>query len=170
MLQRRFGIMRTGNRHGKQRCYHYRCPIGHLFLLYERMSGSLEGKMKMTRKKACARYEIPEEILLEYESWNLCGIKGKQREAWRYGDEDLELLKMIVTLWEIGFEPDEVRQYMILNMRGEETAAERMQILNLCCSRMREKLHAQERQLEYLDYLRYKIQNRMDACSSDGKE
>lgn len=110
----------------------------------------------MTRTEASERYQIPIEILEEYEKWDFCRA-GKQAEgAWQYDDEDLERLSMIMTLSVIGFEKKEIEQYMRLYLKGDTTSAERLRILQKKRDRMLDEIHIQEKQLENLDYLRYK--------------
>lgn len=110
----------------------------------------------MTRKEASERYRIPIEILEEYEKWDFCR-EGKQAAgAWQYDDEDLERLSMIMTLSAIGFEKKEIERYMRLYLKGDITSAERLRILQKKRDRMLDEIHIQEKQLENLDYLRYK--------------
>ena len=58
----------------------------------------------MTIYEASERYNIPLEILREYESWGLCGAVKKVMGAWQYDDTDLERLSLIMTLHDIGFQ------------------------------------------------------------------
>lgn len=57
----------------------------------------------MTKGEASEKYNIPIEVLKEYESWGLCGEVKKVMGAWQYDDQDLERLGMIMTLHDIGF-------------------------------------------------------------------
>lgn len=41
----------------------------------------------MTIQEASDRYQIPMNILKEYESWGLCGAVKKVMGAWQYDDE-----------------------------------------------------------------------------------
>ena len=66
----------------------------------------------MTIQEASDRYQIPMNILKEYESWGLCGAVKKVMGAWQYDDEDLERLSLIMTLHDIGFTTEEVETYM----------------------------------------------------------
>ena len=58
---------------------------------------------EMTIYEASERYQIPIEVLREYESWGLCGAVKKVMGDWQYDDQDLERLSMIMTLHDIGF-------------------------------------------------------------------
>ena len=55
----------------------------------------------MTINEASEKYNIPIEILKEYESWGLCGEVQKIMGVWQYDDQDLERLSMIMTLHDI---------------------------------------------------------------------
>ncbi len=112
----------------------------------------------MTKQEASERYNIPVEILDEYESWGLCGEVKKVMGAWQYDDRDLERLSMIMTLHDSGFENAEVEAYMRLFLAGASTEAERMRMLNRKRDRALDEIHFKEKQLERMDYLRHKIQ------------
>ncbi|MDO4544536.1 MAG: MerR family transcriptional regulator [Bacillota bacterium] len=111
----------------------------------------------MTIEEASRKYNIPVEILREYESWGLCGTVKEVMGAWQYDDEDLERLSTIMTLHDIGFTNEEVRSYMRLLLEGESTEKERIAMLNNRRSCALDELHFKQKQLDRLDYLRYKI-------------
>ena len=52
----------------------------------------------MTIHEASERYNIPLEILREYESWGLCGAVKQVMGSWQYDDTDLERLSLIMKL------------------------------------------------------------------------
>ena len=123
----------------------------------------------MTINEASERYQIPMEILREYESWGLCGTVKKVMGAWQYDDQDLERLGMIMTLHDIGFQNDEVEEYMRLLLEGENTEEQRMQMLNKHRGIDLDEIHLREKQLDRVDYLRYKIQNKNAGGKDDWK-
>lgn len=110
----------------------------------------------MTKNEASEKYQIPVEILDEYERWNLCSEVKKVMGMWQYDDSDLEKLGMIMTLHDVGFTNTEIEEYMHLYLKGDETAAKRMRILKQKREQTLDEIHFQEKRLEYLDYLRYK--------------
>ena len=110
----------------------------------------------MTKNEASEKYQIPVEILDEYERWNLCSEVKKVMGRWQYDDSDLEKLGMIMTLHDVGFTNTEIEEYMHLYLKGDETAAKRMRILKQKREQTLDEIHFQEKRLEYLDYLRYK--------------
>ena len=53
----------------------------------------------MTIQEVSERYNIPIEILKEYESWEIDGSVKKEMGAWQYDDLDLERLSLIISLY-----------------------------------------------------------------------
>ena len=111
----------------------------------------------MTIHEASKRYSIPLSILREYESWGLCDTVKTVMGAWQYDDEDIERLSMIMTLHDIGFEPDEIANYMRLLLQGDSTQAERMRMLKQQRDKMLDEIHFRERRLDRLDYLLHQM-------------
>ena len=117
----------------------------------------------MTIYEASERYNIPMNILREYESWGLCGAVKKVMGAWQYDDTDLERLSLIMTLHDIGFATDEIENYMKLLVEGKDSDAARLQMLNQKRNNMLDEIHFREKQLDRLNYLRYEIQKNTKA-------
>lgn len=111
----------------------------------------------MTIDEASERYNIPIEILQQYERWGLCGSVKTVMGAWQYDDCDLQRLSMVMTLHDVGFASDEIETYMRLMIAGASTQAERLQMLNAKRRKALDDIHLKEKQLERLDYLRHKI-------------
>ena len=84
----------------------------------------------MTINEASEKYNIPIEVLKEYESWGLCDEVKKVMGVWQYDDQDLERLGMIMTLHDIGFSNEEVETYMRLFLDGKATESKRLRMLN----------------------------------------
>lgn len=112
----------------------------------------------MTIQEASDRYQIPINILKEYESWGLCGAVKKVMGAWQYDDEDLERLSLIMTLHDVGFTMEEVETYMRLTLQQAGSERERLRMLNRKRDSTLDELHFREHQLQRLDYLRHEIQ------------
>ena len=117
----------------------------------------------MTIHEASERYNIPLEILREYESWGLCGTVKTVMGVWQYDDTDLERLSMNMTLHDVGFENAEIETYMKLLLEQEGTEAQRLRILDEKRGRTLDEIHFREKQLERLDYLRYHIRKQQEA-------
>ena len=75
----------------------------------------------MTKTEASEFYNIPVELLDEYESWGLCGEVKKVMGAWQYDDRDIERLSMIMTLHDIGFSNNDIETYMRLMLEGDSS-------------------------------------------------
>ena len=111
----------------------------------------------MTIQEASEYYQIPMNILREYESWGLCGAVKKGMGAWQYDDTDLERLSTVMTLHDIGFTTEEVEMYVRLLLEGENSCTRRLEILEKKRSAALEEIHFKEHQLQRLDYLRHEI-------------
>lgn len=113
----------------------------------------------MTIDEASQCYGIPLDVLQEYEKVGLCDAVKSVMASWQYDDADIERLGLIMTLHEIGFSAGEVETYMRLLLSGEDTKVMRLNML----SRMREQflneLHLKQKHLDWIDYLRYQIEN-----------
>lgn len=120
----------------------------------------------MTINEANERYNIPISVLQEYESWGLCDTVKTVMGVWQYDDEDIEPLSMIMTLHDIGFEHDEIANYMRLLLQGDSTQAERMRILKQKWDKTLDEIHFQERRLDRLDYLRHQIRKQSNPEKS----
>ena len=111
----------------------------------------------LTITEASEHYNIPIEILREYESWGLCDEVEKVMGNWQYDDQDLERLSLIMTLHDVGFAPEDIEAFMRLAMQGKETESARMRMLNQHRNEALDEIHFREKQLERMDYLRYEI-------------
>lgn len=109
----------------------------------------------MTGEEISKRYMVPMEILREYESWDLCGAgKPGHRE---YDDRDLEWIGLVLTLYSVGFSPEETEFYMRLELGGAETGRQRIQMLEGRRKAALDELHRAEQQIRSLDCLRHEI-------------
>lgn len=117
----------------------------------------------MTINEASERYNIPIEILKEYESWGLCNEVKKVMGSWHYDESDIERLSTIMTLHDIGFTNDEVERYMRLLTSGESTEKERLQMLECKRNGTLDEIHFKEKQLCRLDYLRFAMKNKQNC-------
>lgn len=111
----------------------------------------------MTRQEISRRYQIPLDVLLEYEEWALCGADKRMGDDWQYDDSDLERLSMVMTLLGIGFRVREAEVYLRLALEGEHSGAQRLRMLEERRSAILEEIHCKERQLQRLDCLRHAL-------------
>ena len=120
----------------------------------------------MTMDEASRRYNIPLEILHEYEHWGLCGAVRKVIGAWQYDDTDLERLSMIMTLHDIGFKNSEIETYMKKLLEKESGEDQCLKMLEQKRQNILDEIHFREKQLSNLDYLRYNICKDQDTGKS----
>ena len=111
----------------------------------------------MTRQEISRRYQIPLDVLLEYEEWALCGADKRRGDDWQYDDSDLERLSMVMTLLGIGFRVREAEVYLRLALEGEHSGAQRLRMLEERRNAILEEIHCKERQLQRLDCLRHAL-------------
>lgn len=115
----------------------------------------------MTIDEASKLYNISLEILHEYEKWGLCNAVKKVMGSWQYDDSDLENLSLIMTLHDIGFNIEEIENYMRL-LLDKNNHSDKLQLYSLNKKRneLLDEIHFREKQLERLNYLRYKIEHK----------
>lgn len=121
----------------------------------------------MTMQEASERYCIPVEVLREYERWGLCGVVKTVMGAWQYDDEDIERLSMIMTLHDIGFDNEQVERYMRLMLEERNSEEKRMRMLELLRDSTLDEIHVKQKQLDRMDYLRYKLQQEKERQSRE---
>lgn len=114
----------------------------------------------MTIIDVSMKYNIPIDILKMYEKWNICNENNIKKEMgqWQYDDSDLDRLGVIMTLYNVGFDNDEIEHYMKLYVKGKSTSQERSFILRRKRSEILDKIHLYEKNLEDIDYLKYKLE------------
>ena len=66
----------------------------------------------MTKQDMTERFKIPETVLNDYER----NVRKTHTES--YTDADLALLSLMVTLYEIGFSPQQAQEYLGMTMCG----------------------------------------------------
>lgn len=120
----------------------------------------------MTINEASERYNVPLEILHEYERWGLCGAVKRVMGSWQYDDTDLECLGMIMTLRDIGFENTEIETYMKLLLEQEGSEDQRLKMLEEKRKSLLDEIHFREKQVSNLDYLRHHIRKKQETWKS----
>lgn len=106
----------------------------------------------MTRQDMIERFGIPKTILSDYER----NVRKAHAEV--YNDADLALLSQMVTLYEIGFTPQQAQAYLCAGTAQDDSNAIRLTLLNQKRRELLNTIHQQEEQLDKLDFLRYEIQ------------
>lgn len=116
----------------------------------------------MTANEIYTRFEIPQKILDEYHEWGLCDAVRLTMEDWKYTDQDIERLSMIMALHDIGFSNIEVEAYMKLLLQKEDTQKERMEMLNELRKKALDEIHLRELKMMRMDYLRKEIRDNLE--------
>lgn len=114
----------------------------------------------MTKEETSRHFNIPIEILDEYHEMGLCDEVKKVMGSWQYDDTDVQRLGLIMTLHDVGFTHEEVTQYMQLESMGKITEAQRKKMLDSKRKESFDEIHFKEKQLDRLDYLRHKMNNK----------
>lgn len=112
----------------------------------------------MTIEEVSEHYNIPMEVLKMYERWNLCGEVKKVIEAWKYDDTDLERLGLIMSLHNIGFSNEEIEKYMCLELKGDETKRERIELIKKKRAELLDGIHENEKRVRELDFMKYELE------------
>ena len=102
----------------------------------------------MTRKEVLQKYSVPSDLLDKYE---------KARKCTSYSEDDIENISMIMTLYDAGFDDTEVKKYTDLCLSEENTAEKRRAMLAKKRKRTLDEIHLKQKQLDGIDYLRYKV-------------
>lgn len=111
----------------------------------------------MTRSEVSTKYNIPADILVKYEEWNLRNADNSDPNEWYYDDKDIEHISLIMTLYNIGFSDEEVGKYMRLYEKNDKSG--RLYMLNNKRHDLLEEIHDKENKLEDVDYLRFELKS-----------
>lgn len=106
----------------------------------------------MTKQDMTERFKIPETVLNDYER----NVRKTHTES--YTDADLALLSQMVTLYEIGFSPQQAQEDLGMDHVRSSTNAVRLALLNQKRRELLNTIHQQEERLSKLDFLRYELQ------------
>lgn len=94
------------------------------------------------------KYNVLPELLDKYE---------KIKKCTDYSDKDIENISMIMTLYDAGFDDAEVKKYINFYLLDEDTAEKRSAMLTKKRKNKLDEIHLNQKQLDSIDYLRYKI-------------
>ena len=102
----------------------------------------------MTKEDVIKNYNIPADLLNKYEAIQKCKS---------YSDKDIENISMIMTLYDAGFDDTEVKKYISFSLSDEDTTDKRTAILTKKRKHTLDEIHLKQKQLDDIDYLRYKV-------------
>lgn len=102
----------------------------------------------MTADDLKKRFAVPEEALELYK--RICTRKSRRTpedgtsRCVEYDDQDLEQIVEMITLQEIGFDPQKIKDYLRLEEEGPQTISTRSAMLEEQRSRLLEAIHREE--------------------------
>ena len=102
----------------------------------------------MTEQELLKKYNIPATLMEKYRKFRKCSA---------FCDEDAENMSMIMTLYDIGFDDNEAEKYIRLYFSDGDTARERLAMLTKKRNKVLSDIHSRQKQLDLIDYIRYKI-------------
>ncbi len=100
----------------------------------------------MKREEACLKYGIPENAARCYENI---------RKTDDYKDEDINRIGMLMALYDSGFGEEKVRGFISAYL--EKGESECVKMLEKERSEVLGRIHRLEKQIENIDYIRYRI-------------
>ena len=107
----------------------------------------------MTKEELCQKYHIPKAVLNLYEKIN---PKGQKTAQW--DDRDIEKLSLMMTLCESGFSESETAR-CFQHLEDHRECDTCMALLEKKRHSALDEIHRREKQIENIDYLKYKIRN-----------
>lgn len=102
----------------------------------------------MTKREVLIKYSVPADLLDKYAAMKKCTS---------YSDRDIENISMIMTLYDAGFDDAEVKKYIEFCLSDEDTADKRAAMLAKKRKHTLDEIHSKQKQLEGIEYLRYKV-------------
>ena len=126
----------------------------------------------MTITEASKTYKIPLALLRWYaaEHPGTEEINGNEYEsgkgnainvgAFHFSEKDIEMLSLIMTLQEIGFDKKEIKTWLRLQQDDKNSGAACLKMLNKLRSETLDAIHLKEKTLDRIDFLRYELQRK----------
>ena len=102
----------------------------------------------MTKQEVLQKYKVPASLLDKYE---------KIKKCTSYTGKDIENISMIMKIYDVGFDDTDAKKYIDLFLSDEDTSEKRTAMLAKKRKCTLDEIHAKQKQLDGIDYLRYKI-------------
>lgn len=103
----------------------------------------------MTKEELQKQYNIPDDLSEKY---------AKKYGIQSFRDADIANISLMMTLYEAGFRDEEIEQYLCLCRSEKNCAEQQMRMLLQKREEALSVLHKKQKQLDGIDYLRYKLQ------------
>lgn len=107
----------------------------------------------VTKEELCKKYHIPKAVLNLYEKTNT-----QNGAAAQWDDRDLEKISILMTLCESGFSESEAVLYL-QHLEDHQEYDACMALLDTKRHSVLDEINRREKQIENIDYLKYKIRN-----------
>lgn len=110
----------------------------------------------VNRDDVQAKYHLSNQLLSDYESWRVKQVDGQLAPS-TYTVEDIEKLRLMFDLQQIGFLSQEIEDFLGLKLQQQVPPAK---LIALLTQRRREKLttiHHFEQQIASIDYLKFQL-------------
>jgi len=106
----------------------------------------------MTREEIASRYNVPQEVLENFDVWY------QKDTGADYTDQDLEKIESILTLSGAGLDKEEIREYLGAGKKRPAPKDDMLRILNKRRKEILSAIHEQEKKISRIDYLRYQLE------------
>lgn len=117
----------------------------------------------LTIAEASRNYQIPAEILREYEEISHRWSHLEAPEKCECTEQDLKALDLLALLHISGFSEQETRDYFVGDDDPGTQSHKQLGMLERKRTAVLKEIHQKEEQLNHLDYLRYELQKITDT-------
>lgn len=109
--------------------------------------------MFYTIGEAAKKLGVPTSTLRYYDKEGLLPFTERQKNGTRiFNDEDCEWLRVISCLKKTGMQLKDIRNFILMAMKGDETICERLELIKKQRAFLSEKISEYENMLKVLDY------------------
>lgn len=116
----------------------------------------------MTLEEVSRNYIIDKQKLVIFEENGLTNCRDKNG-GFHYQDEDIQLVRLILTLWNTGMDIGDIRHYLSLCPKGDKSIEGRIRLLRKQRYQLVEEIHEKQKVLDSLDFMIYKMKEEEKA-------
>lgn len=110
----------------------------------------------MNRDDVQARYQLPSQLLADYESWRKKQADGQSISS-SYTADNIVDLRLMLNLQQLGFSANEIENFLSLTHRQPVPSAKLIAMLIQHRQGRLAMIHRYERQIAGIDYLRFQF-------------
>ncbi|TGD19657.1 MerR family transcriptional regulator [Levilactobacillus suantsaiihabitans] len=122
---------------------------------FEQLAVQEKAVRLVNRDDVQAKYHFPSQLLSDYESWRVKQFAGQLAPT--YTPTDIEALRLMLRLQQIGFSSHDIEDFLALNLRKQGPPAELIAMLTQHRQERLAAIHHYERQIAGIDYLRFQL-------------